>query len=109
MVCGKLGRIKPMSGLASDNGITSSPGVYIYYKAIDGHPRYVGRSDNDLKTRITHGKNKYQYYQYCQCDTPNDAYKKESNLWHEHRNYLENENHPDKPEGSTENCPICGK
>ncbi len=108
MVCGRLGRIRPMRELRNDNAIMNSPGVYIYYRSIDGHPRYIGRSDNDLRSRISHGENEYRYYQYCHCDTAIDAYKKECKLWHEHRNYLDNRNHPDKPEDYTGNCPVCG-
>ncbi len=108
MVCGRLGKIKSMRELPNDDSIMNNPGVYIYYKKINGHPRYVGRSDNDLKTRIKHGENEYRYYQYCHCNTDIDAFNKESKLWHKHRNNIQNQNHPSKPENYRGSCPICG-
>lgn len=53
------GKKMSMRELQNDDSIMNNPGVYIYCKTINGPPRYVGRSDNDLKTRIRHGENKY--------------------------------------------------
>ena len=53
--------------------IGDEPGVYLFYLAVNGRPRYVGRSDTSLRTRIA-GRD-YRYYRYKHTDGDVEAYE----------------------------------
>jgi len=73
-------------------------------------PTYVGRSDTDLKTELkaklstkspTRKKFKFGY-----CATAKAAFEKECKNYHDFRAQLENEIHPQRPEGTEYPCPV---
>jgi len=71
-------------------------------------PDYVGRSDFDLQdelfTRLkTHGHHKKFKYSYAK--TRKEAFEKECKNFHEFEP-SENENHPDRPDGTGFKCPF---
>lgn len=80
---------------------------------------YVGRSDNNLKERIKHGitdvqdnpKLRYERFKFSYAESPKDAYEKECRNYHDfggEDGKLYNLIHPDKPDGYTGTCPVCG-
>jgi hypothetical protein len=83
-----------------------------YMKDSTFYPTYVGRSDIDLQAEIaarlppasTHTHFKFGY-------APNarEAFTLECQNYHEFIDELENEIHPDKPEGENYACPVCGQ
>lgn len=92
------------------------PGVYGLAVAYDGIILYVGRSDSDLNGRLkTHISEKslmtdryYLVFKFIYANSPKNAYEMECSLWHKEKP-LDNKIHPNKPEGTTYPCPICGK
>lgn len=81
--------------------------------------RYVGRSDTDLRERIKHGITdmesdptcRYERFKFSYAETVKEAYEKECQNYHDFggaEGLLVNKNHPDKPEGCSSGCPICG-
>ena len=86
------------------------------YKSINGSfiVHYVGRSDTDLKQRLIQhldDKKRYPFFKYRIASSIKEAYLRECKNYHDFggENYLENEIHPAKPEGTKEVCPYCGK
>lgn len=82
--------------------------------------RYVGRSDSDLRERIKHGITdmmadptcRYERFKFSYAKSEQEAYEKECQNYHDFgglEGLLVNKNHPDKPEGYTGSCPICGE
>lgn len=91
-----------------------SIGNYAYgYKNEEGVfiVKYVGRSDTDLNDRAKHGVGKYKLYKYSIARTVKEAYEKECRNYHDfgENKKLDNEIHPDKPEGKNYDCPVCDK
>lgn len=86
-------------------GDASSTGVFV--------PKYVGRSDTCLRTRLlTHN----HYYDY-ECfvfryeSSPKSAFYDECKWWHDYLGMgvnLDNVIHPDFPSGNPTPCPYCG-
>lgn len=81
--------------------------------------KYVGRSDTDLRQRIAHGLSeyaenptlRYERFKFSYANSPQEAYEKECRNYHDfggEKGWLMNINHPQKPEGDTSACPICG-
>lgn len=75
---------------------------------------YVGRSDTDLKQRLLQHLDDtkvYPYFKFSVANTVKEAYLKECKNFHDFggEKYLDNKNHPAKPEGIKEVCPYCGK
>lgn len=74
---------------------------------------YVGRSDENLLTRIPHSIGKYTHFKVSLASSPFEAYQKECTNWHDfggEDGYLDNKIHPDKPDGiKLAFCPICAK
>jgi hypothetical protein len=98
-----------------DNDVKNRKGVYILYKTISGPPRYVGRSDTGLKTRLNdhNSEGKYKYYSFKNCSLK-DAYIWECRYWHKYQNTIDNSllkggKHPATPTDKNWGCPICGK
>lgn len=81
---------------------------------------YVGRSDDNLRTRIRHGVEdmkkdpscRFERFKFSYASTIEEAYLKECRNYHDfggEEGYLRNTNHPARPEGYEGNCPICHK
>ena len=74
--------------------------------------KYVGRSDTDLNRRLKeHLSDSYEAFMFNIQNTPEEAYIEECWNWHgcDGEEWLDDEIHPDRPEGCTEICPVCGK
>jgi hypothetical protein len=77
--------------------------------------QYVGRSDADLNDRIkTHvGEESgtghdYLFFKFSYAVSAKEAYEKECRNYHDFSQYtLDNEVHPDRPDNSNLNCPVC--
>jgi len=85
-----------------------SPGVYIL--SSDGKTAaYVGRSDNDVSSRIKQsaGEVHYSYFWFEYALSSRDAYRKECEYYHKY-SAPDNVNHPAAPFGTNLRCPIIG-
>ena len=73
---------------------------------------YVGRSDDDLNTRLHYwtGRTRYKSFKASYASSPTAAYDKECHNYHDfgESQKLDNEKHPDKPSGISVFCPVCG-
>ena len=70
---------------------------------------YVGRSDSDIEDRLQDWvKSKYRQFMYDYYFTPKEAYEKECHLYHDFGGFreLDNEKHPDRPDGAKFGCPV---
>lgn len=75
--------------------------------------RYVGRSDTDVNNRLKSwvGKNKrYVHFMFSYAKSLGEAFGKECQNYHDFggKEKLDNENHPQCPEGTNWKCPVCG-
>jgi hypothetical protein len=74
---------------------------------------YTGRSDKDLNGRLKDYIDKpYTTFKFSYADSADAAYGEECRNFHYYKDSgytLDNEIHPDKPEGSGVKCPVCGK
>lgn len=93
----------------------TSPGNYaLGYVKDDGTfvVLYVGRSDDDLNSRLHNwtGKTRYKSFKADYASNSREAYKKECNNYHDFggSQNLDNENHPDAPDGINVSCHVCG-
>lgn len=91
-------RIKPGNyalGFADANGFTI---------------HYVGRSDSNVATRLlSHVTEPYTHFKFSYASNPVEAFKKECKNYHDCGGSanLDNEYHPDKPNGYNVSCPYC--
>jgi len=71
---------------------------------------YVGRSDSDVKSRLLYwvDNSARPFFKYSFADSVKDAFEKECRNYHDF-NPSDNDIHPDKPEGRTYRCPVCGQ
>lgn len=70
---------------------------------------YVGRSDNDLANRLNQHASDYENYTHFWFETVGSkeaAFRLECQWWHK---YMpdNNQNHPDRPDNSNLQCPVC--
>lgn len=95
-------------GIISNVVPESSPGAYILSE--DGKiAHYVGRSDNDLAERLNRQANNYPKYTHFWFETTTSAktaFDLECRWWHKFQPE-DNEKHPDRPDGSDWQCPVC--
>jgi hypothetical protein len=91
-----------------------SPGNYILGYSNSQNTfieQYVGRSDLDvgieLKARLS--SLKYKKFKFSYADSPKAAFEKDCRYYHEFggSGYLQNERHPERPDGMCWNCPVC--
>ena len=71
---------------------------------------YVGRSDDDVNDRLKDWVGKYSRFKYDYFGSAKAAFEKECDLWHDWggpEGVLDNERHPDRPEGTDWKCPRC--
>jgi len=71
---------------------------------------YVGRSDNDVNSRLKDHVGEYPKFKFDYFDSPKAAFEKECDIWHDFggsEGKLGNKAHPDKPEVTDWKCPRC--
>ena len=73
------------------------------------YPKYVGRSDTDCKGRLKKWVGKYEQFKFKCYDAVKKAFEKECNIYHDWLKQLDNEIHPDRPDGKDWKCPRCDK
>src|SRR3954465_4789442 len=81
-------------------------GVYILDRSHEDGPfhiSYVGRSDTDLKARLLEHGGKYKRFKFEYCASPEEAFAKECNLYHDF-NPPSTIAHPPRPNGSGWKC-----
>lgn len=72
-------------------------------------PRYVGRDDKGLNRRLHEHLNEgYTHYTYGFYNSPEVAFEKECQLFHDLTELLVNKIHPGSPNGMSLSCPHCG-
>ena len=104
-----------LTGESVDEIITSiSPGNYALGYANEKDKfivRYVGRSDGDLNDRLHKwtGKPRYPEFKADYATSPEAAFEKECHNYHDFGEVakLDNKSHPDRPNGSGWECPVC--
>jgi len=105
----------PLTDNEIDRRVTrTSPGNYgLGYTKDDGTfiVEYVGRSDDDVNSRLHDwtGK-KYKQFKYSYANSPKEAFEKECRNYHDFGSSekLDNDIHPDRPNGTNWKCPVCG-
>jgi len=86
----------------------STPGGYILSRDRKT-VHYVGRSDTDLVERLNQhvvNHQKYTHFWFETTSSAKAAFELECSWWHKYQPD-DNENHPDRPNGSGWQCPIC--
>ncbi len=70
---------------------------------------YVGRSDKDVNDRLKKWVGRYKKFKFSYASSPKDAFEKECRNYHEFggSEKLDNEKHPERPNGTDWNCPVC--
>lgn len=80
-------------------GYENDKGVFIV--------KYVGRSDEDLNARLKKWVGSYKMFKYSYASSPKAAFEKECKNFHDFggTEKLDNEIHPDRPDGTDWECP----
>ncbi len=82
-----------------------------YIKDKTFYVKYVGRSDSDLKARLLNhvSSGKYNMFKYSYTTSLKAAFEKECQNFHDfgETKKLDNDIHPDRPNRSGWECPIC--
>lgn len=73
--------------------------------------KYVGRSDDDLNDRLKDHVGNYKHFKYSYATSPKAAFEKECRNFHDFGEVkkLDNDIHPDRPDGAAWKCPVCGQ
>jgi len=93
----------------------TSPGNYAlgYVRDNTFYVCYVGRSDTDINERLKQwvGKkpNRYTHFKFSYATSPKAAFEKECRNYHDFGGVdkLDNEYHPQRPDGTNWKCPVC--
>ena len=83
-----------------------------YFSDSTFYVRYVGRSDNDVNSRLQAwvGKSdRYKHFKYSYETSSKAAFEKECKNFHDFGGSkdLDNEQHPQRPKGTNWKCPVC--
>lgn len=91
--------------------IPNRTGVYLLGNDVDGFEvRYVGRSDNCVKTRLLSHNHiyKYDYFVLLYAGSEVEAFWMECQYWHVfHKSHISNKIHPASPPKKQLECPYC--
>jgi len=83
-----------------------------YKRESDGGfvPKYVGRSDTDLKkelkAKLPTKSSTRQKFMFGYAGDRKEAFEKECKNYHDFRHQLENDIHPRRPDGTDYRCPV---
>lgn len=104
----------PLTTDGIDGNVTrTSPGAYVLGRMGNDSftVEYVGRSDTDVNARLKQWVGKgYPRFKFGYFDSPKAVFEKECNIYHDFggpSEKLDNDKHPQRPEGSSWQCPKC--
>lgn len=110
----KYGPYRLTTKSVEDKVTKVSPGVYaLDRRDISGkfYVNYVGRSDRNVRERLLKWVGtKYKKFKFDYFDSPKAAFEKECTVYHDFggpEGKMDNENHPQRPEGTDWQCPKC--
>jgi hypothetical protein len=89
--------------------VRNRPGVYVLGAGtVAGNivPRFVGRSEEDLKGRLKQHVGGESHFAFAHTSSAMGAYRAECELFH-HLKPANNKAHPKLPKGTTWQCPWC--
>ncbi len=93
-----------------------SPGNYALGYERDARfiVRYVGRSDSDVNSRLDDWvgvHERYVEFKFSYASSAKVAFERECRNYHDftEKGKLDNDCHPDAPEGASWRCPVCGQ
>ncbi len=71
--------------------------------------KYVGRADRDVNGRLKNWVGNYKSFKFSYASSPKAAFEKECENYHDfgENKKLDNDIHPDRPDGSSWKCPRC--
>jgi hypothetical protein len=89
----------------------TSPGTYVLEREDSSNSfivNYVGRSDDDVNDRLKDwvGLKGYKRFKFGYFGSPKAAFEKECEIYHDFSG-LDNDIHPQRPEGTSWQCPHC--
>lgn len=89
-----------------------SPGVYVLGHSENGtfYVKYVGRSDNNINSRLKQWVEQYVQFKFGYFSSPKAAFEREGTIYHDFggpNGSLDNKNHPQRPEGTDWQCSRC--
>jgi len=90
----------------------TSPGTYVlgYSENNTFYVKYVGRSDNDVNSRLKDWVEKYPQFKFGYFGSPKASFDKECTIYHDfggQTGQLDNQIHPQRPEDADWQCPKC--
>lgn len=90
----------------------TSPGIYVLGHSENNtfYVKYVGRSDNDVSSRLKDWIGKYSQFKFGYFGSPKAAFDKECMIYHDFGGpigQLDNKIHPQRPENTDWQCPKC--
>ncbi len=89
----------------------TSPGTYVlgYSENSTFYVKYVGRSDNDINSRLRDWVGKYSQFKFGYFGSPKAAFDRECTIYHDFgaSEQLDNKIHPQRPENTDWQCPKC--
>lgn len=84
------------------------PGVFLLHTVQGGQPRFLGRDDKDVRDKLLKWLGRsYRYFQFDYCETPEEAFHRQCELYHQFKQNLDNTRHPERPDGTEWRCPLC--
>lgn len=104
-----MGKLHSLTRSNVEQTAPRSIGVYKLYNTRSGPIRYVGSTKNLRQRLLTWAsQGSYSYFEYEFADTRDQAYKRETNLYHYYGpSQLDNDQHPPRPNQRVK-CPACG-
>ena len=89
----------------------TSPGNYALGRKKNDtfYVNYVGRSDDDVKSRLKDWVGKYKHFKCSYATSAKSAFEKECRNYHDFggKEKLDNDVHPQRPSGKDWKCPKC--
>jgi hypothetical protein len=84
------------------------PGIFLLHTVPGGQPRFLGRDDRNVRDKLLKWLGRsYRYFQFDYCETPEEAFRRQCELYHQLKQYLDNTRHPERPDGTDWRCPLC--
>lgn len=105
----------PLTNSEIDEVVTqTSPGVYALERENSSGTfivNYVGRSDDNVNSRLKDWvDSKYLRFKFCYFGSAKLSFEKECHIWHDFGGSdgkMDNERHPQRPQGTNWQCPVC--
>ncbi len=111
IVNGRLSQAKKLVEVAWHEDVENKPGVYLLRETKEGHVKYIGMAEVDLRSVLVIHSDEfldshYKFYSHRHANDETEVFELACKYFHQYEGSLKDHKHPTSPTRTAKPCPV---